>query len=150
MWLHFGLVWLIFSPVALAFQVMPDPEHQWRVLGQSDHGEASDNHVHIAPIVPHSVQVHSRFRRRYRSKGILRYRAAAIKSEMPTPETCGLADQHVLACPNRHACDSPKQNAMPTMPTRARLSMIPRILIILGAARFVFMAPLYSPADRGC
>ncbi len=33
MWLHFGVVWLIFSPVALAFQMMPEPEHRWSVAG---------------------------------------------------------------------------------------------------------------------
>jgi hypothetical protein len=26
MWLHFGVVWLICSPVALAFQMMPEPD----------------------------------------------------------------------------------------------------------------------------
>jgi hypothetical protein len=31
MWLHFGVVWLIFSPVALAFQMIPEPEHRWKV-----------------------------------------------------------------------------------------------------------------------
>ena len=33
MWLHFGVVWLIFSPVALAFQMLPEPEHRWKVTG---------------------------------------------------------------------------------------------------------------------
>ena len=33
MWLHFGVVWLIFSPVALAFQMLPEPEHRWKVAG---------------------------------------------------------------------------------------------------------------------
>ena len=33
MWLHFGAVWLIFSPVALAFQMLPEPEHRWKVTG---------------------------------------------------------------------------------------------------------------------
>jgi hypothetical protein len=32
-WLHFGAVWLIFSPVALAFQMMRYPEHRWNVAG---------------------------------------------------------------------------------------------------------------------
>jgi hypothetical protein len=33
MWLHFGVVWLILSPVALTFQMMPEPEHRWKVTG---------------------------------------------------------------------------------------------------------------------
>jgi len=33
MWLHFGAVWLVFSPVALAFQMLPEPEHRWKVAG---------------------------------------------------------------------------------------------------------------------
>jgi hypothetical protein len=33
MWLHFGVVWLIFSPVALVFQMLPEPEHRWNVTG---------------------------------------------------------------------------------------------------------------------
>jgi hypothetical protein len=33
MWLHFGVVWLIFSPVALVLQVLPEPEHRWKVTG---------------------------------------------------------------------------------------------------------------------
>jgi hypothetical protein len=33
MWLHFGAVWLIFSPLALAFQMMPEPDHRWKVAG---------------------------------------------------------------------------------------------------------------------
>jgi hypothetical protein len=33
MWLHFGVAWLMFSPVALAFQMMPEPEHRWKVTG---------------------------------------------------------------------------------------------------------------------
>jgi hypothetical protein len=33
MWLHFGVVWLIFSPVALAFQMMPERQHRWNVTG---------------------------------------------------------------------------------------------------------------------
>ncbi len=33
MWLHFGVVWLIFSPVALLFQMMPEPQSHWKVAG---------------------------------------------------------------------------------------------------------------------
>ena len=33
MWLHFGVVWLIFSPVALVFQMLPEPENRWKVVG---------------------------------------------------------------------------------------------------------------------
>lgn len=33
MWLHTGVVWLMFSPVVLAFQMMPEPEHRWKVTG---------------------------------------------------------------------------------------------------------------------
>jgi hypothetical protein len=33
MWLRFGAVWLIFSPVPLVFQMLPEPEHRWKVAG---------------------------------------------------------------------------------------------------------------------
>jgi hypothetical protein len=33
MWLQFGVLWLLFSPVALAFQVLPEPEQNWKVTG---------------------------------------------------------------------------------------------------------------------
>ena len=32
MWLHFGVVWLLFSPVALVFQALPEPEQKWKVI----------------------------------------------------------------------------------------------------------------------
>jgi hypothetical protein len=34
MWLHFAVGWLLFSPVALAFQAMPGPEPRWKVAGR--------------------------------------------------------------------------------------------------------------------
>jgi hypothetical protein len=33
MWLHTGVVWLMFSPVVLAFQLIPEPQHRWQVTG---------------------------------------------------------------------------------------------------------------------
>ncbi len=32
MWLHSGVAWLICSPVALACQMMPEPEQRWKVV----------------------------------------------------------------------------------------------------------------------
>lgn len=32
MWLHFGAAWLICSPVALIVQMLPEPEHRWKVV----------------------------------------------------------------------------------------------------------------------
>jgi hypothetical protein len=31
MWLHFGAVWLLFSPMALILQLLPESEHRWKV-----------------------------------------------------------------------------------------------------------------------
>ncbi len=31
-WLRFVVVWLLFSPVALAFQSLPEREQQWNVV----------------------------------------------------------------------------------------------------------------------
>jgi hypothetical protein len=32
MWLHPGAAWLLFSPVALVFQMLPEPEQRWKVM----------------------------------------------------------------------------------------------------------------------
>ncbi len=31
MWLHAGVAWLMFSPLVLMFQAVPEPEHRWKV-----------------------------------------------------------------------------------------------------------------------
>ena len=36
MWIHFGVGWLLFSPVTLAFQMLPEREHRWKVVGVSE------------------------------------------------------------------------------------------------------------------
>jgi hypothetical protein len=33
MWIHSGVGWLLFSPVALAFQMLPEREYRWKVAG---------------------------------------------------------------------------------------------------------------------
>jgi hypothetical protein len=34
MWLHSGVAWLLFSPVVLVFQVLPEPEQRWKVVNR--------------------------------------------------------------------------------------------------------------------